>query len=82
MYFVKDNELGIIKSKNSRYFINANTELQQDGLIKKVISDIEVPSVGLATVTKGVNTDTKASYIQKMTASQVQKLTTSEVEKL
>ena len=82
MYFVKDNEQSIIKSKNSRYFITEpNTELQQDGFIKKVISDIDVPSVGLATVTTGVKTDTKASYIQKMTASQVQKLTTSEVEK-
>ena len=52
MYFVKGDEQGTVKSKSSKYYIvnDNNEETVQDKFIKKVTSDIDVPSVGLASV--------------------------------
>lgn len=55
MYFVKGDEQGTVKSKSSKYYIvnDNNEETVQDKFIKKVTSDIDVPSVGLASVVSG-----------------------------
>ena len=90
MYFVPGNEQSVIKGKDTSYYaaplsITPQPDTEQNKFISKVTSNIDLPSVGIASVTdnytyKKVSRGVKR--VEELLTKDVEKLTADEVEKL
>lgn len=79
MYFVKGDEQSTIKSKSSKYYIITDNmeETVQDKFIKKVTSNIDIPSVGLSHVT---NREKSVSIEGSKTVGKLETYTVGDIE--